>query len=115
MNDSCIIYEIYNLEYLIINSICEDTGLYIDAIEIKKDELEDRMYCCGKSKLPPFGVLVACVDDYGNKDGRHLMVLDKRDDEYVRKAIEQTIIKIVENIKIRADILIHRLPEVPIE
>ena len=104
MDNSCIIYEIYNLECMVIDGGHEDLELIIDAIEIKKDEIEDRM----------FGVLVACVDDYGHKDGRHIMILEKRDDEYVRKAIEQAIIKIVENTRIRADILIHRLPEVSI-
>lgn len=112
MENSCVVYTIDNLRFAIVS---DDSCLYIDAEEIEKDELEDYISMWhGRSRIPQFGALEKSYDSDGQEYGRYFMILQTRDNEYVRKKIEVTINEMLEAIKTRADKLLKELPEIPV-
>lgn len=112
MENSCVIYTIDNLRFAIVSN---DSHLYIDAEEIEKDELEDYVITWfNRSRIPQFGTLEKSYDSDGQEYGRYFMILQTRDDEYVRKKIESAVNEMLEAIKTRADRLLKELSEIPV-
>lgn len=84
--------------------IHDDKRLYIDVEEIGKDELEDYVvHQLGHLKIPQFGNLEKSYDHEWLEDGRYFMILQTRDDEYVRKKIEVAVNKALKVMLTRLD------------
>jgi len=107
MIDSYFIYTIHNLESIIVH---DDQRLYIDVEEIGKDELEDYViHQLGHLKIPKFGNLEKSYDHEGLENGKYFMILQIRDDEYVRKKIEVFVNKAIKAMLTRVDELLTAL------